>query len=34
MLPETLTFLRDFYRPFNQRLVELMGGDKRWTWGY
>ena len=34
MLPETREMLRNFYRPFNQRLVDLMQGDRRWLWGY
>ena len=25
---------QDFYRPYNQRLKEAMGGDERWLWGY
>jgi len=34
MLPETRMLLQNFYRPFNQRLVEALGGDRRWLWGY
>ena len=34
MLPETLTLLQDFYRPYNKRLADLLGGDERWLWGY
>ena len=34
MLPETREMLRNFYRPFNQRLMALMDGDERWLWGY
>lgn len=31
MLPETRQALEDFYRPFNDKLAELLK-DKRWEW--
>jgi hypothetical protein len=34
MLPQTRQLLQEFYRPYNQRLLEAMGGDDRWLWGY
>ncbi|MEW5298129.1 MAG: hypothetical protein WDW38_001135 [Sanguina aurantia] len=34
MLPESLTALQAFYRPYNQKLSDAMGGDPRWLWGY
>lgn len=34
MLNQTRLLLQEFYRPYNERLSALMGGDKRWLWGY
>lgn len=35
MASKTRKLLENFYKPFNKRLVELMGGgDSRWLWGY
>ena len=31
MWPKTRALLAAFYRPFNERLAELMGGDSRWA---
>lgn len=29
-----ICLMQDFYRPFNQRLSRMLGGDDRWLWGY
>ncbi len=34
MLNETRLLLQQFYRPWNRKLQEMMGGDPRWSWGY
>ena len=34
MKEETRVALQAFYRPFNQRLMEILGRDSRWLWGY
>ena len=33
MFQETRDLLREFFRPFNRRLAELLA-DKEYTWGY
>lgn len=31
MLPETRQILEEFYRPFNEKLADVLN-DKRWLW--